>query len=252
LTAPNWTLVAVEKFSEKFGVARHQRRLCGHGESESMTAARRIWLSIEMLLLYVGAPIAVYSLLHDYRVPLFQIFPFVFAIFAVVLTLDRGFSWRESLSRGISLKTLASILGVFAIAAPLLALFAWHDSPSRFLAFPRYAQGVWLMVMVLYPLLSVTTQEIMFRLFFFSRYRALFGNDTQAAIVLNAALFTFAHIAFQNLTTLVISFLGGLLFAWRYEQTRSFWAVVLEHSLYGNLLFTLGLGRYFYTGVSNF
>lgn len=217
-----------------------------------MTAARRIWLTIEMLLLYVGAPIAVYSLLHDYRIPLFKIFPWVFAVFVIVLTLDRGFSWREALSRGISLKALASILGIFAVAAPLLTLFAWHDSPNRFLAFPRYAQDVWLLVMVLYPLLSVTTQEIMFRLFFFGRYRALFGSDAQAAIVLNAALFTFAHIAFLNLTTLVISFLGGLLFAWRYENTRSFWAVALEHSLYGNLIFTLGLGRYFYTGVSNF
>jgi membrane protease YdiL (CAAX protease family) len=217
-----------------------------------MTAVRRVWLTIEMLLLYVGAPIAVYSLLHDYRIPLFQIFPWVFAVFVIVLTLDRNFSWREALSRGISLRTLASILGVFAVAAPLLTLFAWHDSPSRFLAFPRHAQEIWLLVMVLYPLLSVTTQEIMFRLFFFSRYRGLFGSDAQAAIVLNAALFTFAHIAFLNLTTLVISFLGGLLFAWRYENTRSFWAVALEHSLYGNLLFTLGLGRYFYTGVSNF
>jgi uncharacterized protein len=217
-----------------------------------MAAVRRVWFTIEMLLLYVGAPIAVYSLLHDYRIPLFKIFPWVFVVFVIVLTLDRGFSWRKALSRGISLRTLASILGVFAVAAPLLTLFAWHDSPSRFLAFPRYAQDIWLLVMVLYPLLSVTTQEIMFRLFFFSRYRALFGSDAQAAIVLNAALFTFAHIAFLNLTTLVISFLGGLLFAWRYENTRSFWAVALEHSLYGNLLFTLGLGRYFYTGVSNF
>lgn len=217
-----------------------------------MTATPRIWLTIEMLLLYVGAPIAVYSLLHDYRIPLFKIFPWVFAIFMVVLTLDRGFSWREALSRGISLCTLGSILGVFAVAGPLLALFAWHDSPSRFLAFPRYAPNVWLLVMALYPLLSVTTQEIMFRLFFFSRYRALFGTDAQAAIVLNAALFTFAHIPFLNLTTLAISFLGGLLFAWRYETTRSFWAVSLEHALWGNLIFTLGLGRYFYTGVSNF
>ena len=106
--------------------------------------------------------------------------------------------------------------------------------------------------MLVYPLVSVTTQEVMYRLFYYARYRALFGNDAQAAIALNAVLFAFSHIVFQNPTTLVISFLGGLLFAWRYEVTRSFWAVCLEHALWGNLIFTLGLGRYFYTGVSNF
>ncbi len=217
-----------------------------------MTVRARVWLTIEMLLLYIASPLLVYSLLYDHHIPLFTIFPVIFAAFVIILTLDSGFSWRESLSRGISLRELGSILAIFAVAAPALTLFAWHDNPRGFLAFPRYAQGIWVMVMVLYPLLSVTTQEIMFRVFFFSRYRHLFGSDIQAAIMLNAVLFTFVHIIFRNPTTLVISFLGGLLFAWRYERTRSFWAVALEHALYGDLIFTLGLGRYFYTGVSNF
>jgi membrane protease YdiL (CAAX protease family) len=217
-----------------------------------ISARRRIWLTLEMLLLYVGAPLVVYALLFTYRFPLFSILAVVFLIFLVILSLDRSFSWRAVFTFRLGWLTLASIFALFAVAGPLLALFAYHDNPRRFLAFPRYAQELWLTVMLLYPLLSVTAQEIMFRVFFYTRYRALFGTDTQGAIVLNAVLFTFAHIVFQNLTTLVISFLGGLLFAWRYEKTRSFWAVTLEHSLYGNLIFTVGLGRYFYTGVWNF
>jgi uncharacterized protein len=227
----------------------------GQAPSETpgtITAPRRIWLAAEMLLLYVGAPILVYLLVREHRVGLFSILPVVFAVFVVVLTLDRSFSWREALSRGISLRAAGSIITIFCLAAPVLTLFAWFDNPRGFLRFPRFAQDIWIMVMLLYPLLSVTAQEIMFRLFFFHRYRALFGVDSQGAIVLNAVLFAFAHIAFQNVTTMVISLLGSLLFAWRYERTQSYWAVVLEHSLYGNLLFTLGLGRYFYTGVSNF
>jgi hypothetical protein len=41
----------------------------------------------------------------------------------------------------------------------------------------------------------------------------------------------------------------GALFAWRYAMTRSFWAVFIEHTLWGALVFTVGLGRYFFTGV---
>ncbi len=213
---------------------------------------RRLWLIAEMLTFFVLTPIAVYSLLYTYRIPLFVLLLPVFLFFILFLTIDRSFSWRKTLGVGIGWKDFVSILTVFAVAGPGIALFALNDVPQRFLSFPRYAFDLWLTIMIAYPIISVTTQEIMYRVFFFHRYRPLFAGDPQGGIFLNAVLFSFSHIVFQNLTTLVISFLGGLLFAWRYESSRSYWALILEHSLYGNLIFTVGLGRYFYTGVSNF
>jgi CAAX protease family protein len=221
-------------------------------DRDRVSVARRLWLTLEMMLFFVLTPIGVYSLLYGYHVPLFRILPPVFLFVIVVLTIDRSFSWRRALSRLPRLRDLASILAIFAVAGPAIVLFAKIDVPDRFLAFPRYAYGIWILVMILYPLISVTTQEIMYRVFFFHRYRALFAGDPQGGIVLNAVLFSFSHIVFQNITTLIISFLGGLLFAWRYQTSRSYWALVFEHALYGNLIFTVGLGRYFYTGISNF
>jgi len=221
-------------------------------EREHAGVLRRSWLTLELVAVYVLTPIAVYSLLYQFRVPLFKLLPPVFATFILLLMLDRSFSWRQTLKRGISLRDLASIIAIFAVAGPAIALFAYHDRPESFLRFPRYAYDTWIIVMILYPLVSVTTQEVMYRVFFFHRYKVLFAGDPQAGIVLNAVLFSFSHIIFQNVTTLIISFLGGLLFAWRYQSSRSYWALVLEHALYGNLIFTVGLGRYFYTGVSNF
>jgi hypothetical protein len=220
-------------------------------ERARIGAIRRTWLAIELMAFFVLTPIAVYSLLYVYRIPLFKILPPVFLFFIVFLTIDRSFSWRVTLGRGVRLRDLASIAAIFAVAGPAIALFAYHDVPARFLAFPRGAHDLWIKVMILYPLLSVTAQEIMYRVFFFHRYQPLFAGDAQAGIVLNAVLFSFGHIIFQNPTTLVTSFLGGLLFAWRYESSRSYWALILEHTLYGNLIFTVGLGRYFFTGVSN-
>jgi hypothetical protein len=221
-------------------------------ERESATILRRIWLTLEMIAGFVLTPIAVYALLYRYHIPLFTLLPLVFATFILLLTLDRTFSWRIALKRGITWRELASILGIFAVAGPAIALFGYYDRPESFLRFPRLSYNLWITVMILYPLISVTAQEIMYRVFFFHRYRALFAGDPQAGIVLNAVLFSFSHIIFQNVTTLIISFLGGLLFAWRYQSSRSYWALVLEHALYGNMIFTVGLGRYFYTGVSNF
>lgn len=216
------------------------------------SVVRRMWLTFEMLGFFVFTPLLLYSLLYEARIPLFVLLPPVFMLFIIFLTLDRTFSWRETLGTGIGWRDLLSILAIFAIAGPALAAFAYYDVPGRFLAFPRYAYDLWLTIMIAYPLISVTTQEIMYRVFFFHRYRPLFAGDPQAGIFLNAVLFSFSHIIFQSATTLIISFLGGLLFAWRYESSRSYWALCIEHAIYGNLIFTVGLGVYFYTGVSNF
>ncbi len=50
---------------------------------------------------------------------------------------------------------------------------------------------------------------------------------------------------------IIATTLGGLVLAARYAQTRSFWAVFIEHTIWGWLIFTVGLGRFFFTGVSN-
>jgi membrane protease YdiL (CAAX protease family) len=217
-----------------------------------VTPLRRAWLTLELLAIYIAAPVAVYTLLHRYHIPLFKLLVPFSALFVVILAIERSFSWRETLAQRIRGRDLAGIVAVFAAVAPLLAFYAWQSAPDRFLTLPRAVPQIWLVVMVLYPLISVTAQEVMYRVYFFHRYGPLFNGDHQAAIALNAVLFAFGHVLFNSVPSLVISFFGGLLFAWRYDRTRSYWAVVLEHALYGDLIFTLGLGRHFYTGVANF
>ena len=105
--------------------------------------------------------------------------------------------------------------------------------------------------MALYPLLSVIAQELVYRTFFFHRYGRLFGDATWAAILANGALFGFGHIIFGNWIAIAGTTVIGCLLAYRYVRTRSFWAVWFEHSLYGALVFTVGLGQFFFTGISN-
>lgn len=70
-------------------------------------------------------------------------------------------------------------------------------------------------------------------------------------VLVNGALFGFAHIIFNNWIAVAGSAVVGCIIAYRYWMTRSFWAAWLEHALYGCLIFTVGLGMFFFTGVSN-
>lgn len=209
------------------------------------------WLTLELVLLYWLAPIAMAVAVYGLHVPLFVLMLPVLLIFVVLLLRDPGFHVLDMLRRGIPHSELASILLLLPFgAAAILAVGYWLE-PARVFEFPRQRPILWLIIMVAYPLVSVTAQEILFRVYFFHRFETLFAGRPRLAQLLNGAAFAFAHILFWNWVSPVVSFFGGVLFAWRYQRSKSYWAAVLEHSLYGDLIFTAGLGRYFFTGISN-
>lgn len=211
---------------------------------------RRARLLFEIALFFIGAPLLVSYALYELRLPLLLALQPVLLGFVFYLLWDPTFLLRRELLRGFSLGDLAAILCTFAVLGSAITLVAYFFYPESFLSFPRRVPHLWLTIMVLYPLLSVLGQEFVYRTFFFHRYGPLFGTSRWAAIVSNAALFGFAHIIFGNWIAVIGTFFTGLLFAYRYDVTRSLWAVWLEHSFYGCLVFTVGLGRYFFTGIS--
>lgn len=130
----------------------------------------------------------------------------------------------------------------------LIGLGVWLYLPDRLFIFVRRTPLVWLALMVLYPFLSVYPQEVFFRAFFFHRYRRLMGQGT-GAIVAGAVLFGFVHIVFGNWISVLLSSAGGLLFARTYLTSGSLALASIEHALYGNFIFTIGLGEFFFHGT---
>ncbi len=70
-------------------------------------------------------------------------------------------------------------------------------------------------------------------------------------IVVSASVFALAHIVYANWTAVALAFLGGLLFAYTYAKSRSTVVCVIEHSLWGLWMFTLGIGSYLDSGAFN-
>jgi hypothetical protein len=218
--------------------------------------ALRVWIVTEMLALFLAGPAFLAMLVYKRHVPLVMVLPFVFAGFFALLLRQSDQSWRADLVRLPSRRDVLAILGLFAVCGGALTLFAYSRYPQYFLAFPRYNTPLWLLVMTFYPLISVTTQELIYRVLFFDRYAPAM-RAVWLAIPVNAALFATMHaIIFASRSphfhweAVAFSFAGGLIFAYRFTRTRSFLAVALEHALYGDLIFTIGLGHFFFTGVA--
>jgi membrane protease YdiL (CAAX protease family) len=94
---------------------------------------------------------------------------------------------------------------------------------------------------------SVYPQEVIWRAFMFHRYRSLFRRRW-AIIGASAIAFGHAHIVFHNWLAVGLCVIGGVLFARTFDRSRSTLAAWIDHALYGCLVFTIGIGRYFYSG----
>src|SRR5262249_5824088 len=157
---------------------------------------------------------------------------------------DRRLLWNPN-----PLPTAAPvILAMFAGGALLVGAGVYFLAPHLLFNFVRRAPVFWAIVMVFYPVLSVYPQGIIYRTFFFDRYRTFFPNPT-ARIVMSAVAFSFVHIIFRNPIAVGFTLIGGLIFAWRYAETGSLLTSSFEHALYGCWMFTIGLGDYFYKGA---
>ncbi len=138
------------------------------------------------------------------------------------------------------------VLKRFALISIAMTAFVLLYEPDSFLSLLKARPFFWFAVMLLYPLLSAYVQELLFRSFFFHRYKQLFNGHTFSFVLTNALLFAYMHIIFENWVAVLFTFFGGFLFAQTYLKTRSTLLTAIEHSLYGNTIYTLGLGHYFF------
>ena len=159
-------------------------------------------------------------------------------------TFQRDQLWRREQLWTWLRGPLALALGV----GTLLAVGVYLVEPRHLFDLPRNSPWRWALVMLLYPTLSVVPQELVFRTFFFHRYGRLFGSPWVTTVA-SAVAFSWAHIVLANGLAIALTLLGGWLFARTYLRTRSLVATAVEHAAYGCFLFTVGLGRWFVTGV---
>lgn len=62
-------------------------------------------------------------------------------------------------------------------------------------------------------------------------------------VIINAIIFSLAHLFFKNGLVLLVTFIGGVIFSLTYLKFKSTALVTIEHALYGNWLFTVGMGQ---------
>lgn len=207
----------------------------------------KVYLALEFAVLFLGVP-----LLLRYgprKIPPLPVLWLVSAVCIFALLRDRAFDRAQLWNAEPLASHLGSILVLFVFGAAIIGFGVYFFAPGLLFNFVRSRPGLWALVMLLYPALSVYPQGIIYRAFVMHRYQPLFASPGVAPwgmILASAIAFALMHLVFKKPLAVALTFAGGLLFAWRYRQTGSLLVSSFEHALYGCFLFTIGLGSFFY------
>lgn len=201
----------------------------------------KLQLIIELIVIYICGPLLYFTgILKTSFIPLLL---FISICSVIIMKRDKRFDFYKVFSLPKKYDELKNIFLIFIPLALLIVGYMFIFKREDLFRFPVENTKVWFSVLIFYPLISVIPQGILFRSFFFYRYSSLIKNKN-FKIILNAILFSFAHIFFKNHMAILLTFIGGWLFAWRYTRTGKFFHTCFEHALYGLWVFTSGMGEY--------
>lgn len=145
----------------------------------------------------------------------------------------KGLNWRSFWRQ--------TFIQLFVIII-ITTAYVWFTDKELLFSVLINKPKLWLIILFIYALFSVYPQELIYRTFYFQRYEMLFRNKT-VFIFINAVIFSLAHMFLRNSLVLLLTFLGGILFAITFSRTRSTLLVSIEHAIYGMWLFTVGMGE---------
>lgn len=204
-----------------------------------MNANQYRWL--EFTLIFVSLPLLGFFLrayLANWLIPALII---LMAVCGMLLLSDPHFKRFRLTSLGQFSAVKRRLFSFFFLGALFSGMFYGIMNQENWFSLPRNSFNDWLILLLLYPILSVMPQELIFRTYFFHRYKRIMPSKT-VRIIVSASVFALAHIVYANVLAVLLAFLGGVLFSYTYAQSRSTFVCVIEHSLWGLWMFTLGLG----------
>ncbi len=208
-----------------------------------MAVNKKIWLGIEFCLLFIGVPLLIFfekKLIHPTVV-----LPPILITLILYFRKQKDFKAKDLIHLDIDKKCWIKQALLVLVSCVFLLAYVLLFEPGNLFNLPKGNKTIWLAMLFFYPVFSAFGQEVIYRKFLFMRYDSLFRNKW-LLIFASALVFSFVHIIFFNVLSLILTFILGLYLAWLYDKTRSVMLTSILHGILGWLIFTVGLGQHFW------
>ncbi len=194
-------------------------------------------LGLELFLLFFFLPI----LLATSVASIIKISCVVLALLYVLLVGVSKHSFKKVNIPRPSIAYLVRVIGL-SILLFIIGFFVMKTTrPEALFNMPKNNIKFWIQILMIYAFFSVFTQELLYRRYFFNRYQSLIQNKNLLFFI-NVICFSLCHIFLHTTWVLIATAIGGALFAYTYKKEKSLFWTCVEHALYGNILFSIGIG----------
>lgn len=199
-----------------------------------------IYMILEFLFFYVFVPFIAIRFLDGWLkiIPLLLIALFFYLILRKDPEFDKKILFR--LNRQHLRKSIPRII----IISILLVWFTFWIFPDLFFKYPFEDFEDYVITLFLYPVVSVIPQELVYRVYFFHRYKKIVP-EKYLLMLSNAIIFGLTHWIYGNWVAPIATFLVSWIFIFTYLKSKSLLNVSLEHYIYGFIMFTVGFGYFF-------
>ncbi len=209
----------------------------------------KVVLGLEFLILFFGIPLLMFFD-TGFTLPSMVLIPCLVFIF-LILRYRTAFRWKELVSFKVDRSRIMRDGVIIVIIGILLLLTVLIWIPDKLFNLPRGNPLIWLALSLFYPIFSAYPQEIIFRIYIFHRYEKIFSSKW-LMIAASGITFSFVHILYYHPISMILTLFGGLYLAGVYMQTRSVLYTAILHGILGMLVYTLGLGEFFWLEMGEY
>lgn len=193
----------------------------------------------EFFLIFIALPVS-FAIEYPFVIKaILSVVGFIYVIYLLLKIHENKFKIAPNLNWKSFWKAVFIKLFIIAIAT---IVFVWFTNKTDLFHLVYQKPILWIVLLFVYSIFSVYPQELIYRTLYFQRYEMLFKSKS-LFIFINAIVFSLAHLFFRNALVMLMTFLGGILFALTYDKTKSTLLVSIEHAIYGSWLFTVGMGE---------
>jgi len=202
-------------------------------------AKNNLHLKLELVVLFIALPLfLLLPILPAIKIPVILL-AVIYVFWSLIKNKQLTKSSLLNLNASKYWKLIAIQFSIMMIVSTIIMYFLY---PENLFIVVRKNVLMWIGISLFYSIFSVYPQELVYRTFFFYRYKQLFSSNN-ILILVNAFLFSLAHVMMKNWLVLALTLIGGFIFAFTYNKSKSIILTSIEHALYGSWLFTLGMGE---------
>ena len=153
-----------------------------------------------------------------------------------------AYDWRRGLSLkelGFRTDTLKGSLFLNALISLFLMTFMLLSFQAGLIREPT--PPAWGLFFTYYVFISSPSQEFLFRSNLFTLMRRGEIGQPVLQILVSAVTFSFMHVFYKDLPTLIVTFIIGLLWGSIYYKYPNFWGVALSHAVVGAVAVKVGV-----------